>query len=357
MTGRPWRIWLMCLVFLAVPWVLCVLKFDRFALISAPLYVLIAVGMFSVRTWGWYTSIGAAAVLFSLNTLRAAQLPWQMGLVLLVSNTIILVSAFLLFRRELMAPYFFPRLRWWESEERVRTQLLGSLHISDEVFRGEVSDISLSGCFVELTTPLSSSAGHQKPVLSIQLRGKVLTLPVLIMRISRQGRGAGCMFSASALHYKGQIESFIRELLNEDPYAMELKSLAEERFIRAKTGLKGFVIIQGLSYPVKVLDLSVHGARIAIREEVKELLELHLFHIEFHGIVIETRANIRHVGHHDSEFVIGLELLYPIQTAFQIRRLISSLKHAGYETVLRKGNPGDEEEKRKISPMFPFFGG
>ena len=356
MIGRPGRIWFICLVFLCVPVALFFLDFDRFALISAPFYFIIAIGMFGVKKWGWYASLGAGLVLFFLNSLQITQIPWRQSLILLFFNAILLAAGILLFRRELMAPYFFPRLRWWESEERVRTQLLGSLHLGDEVFRGEISDISLSGCFVELNSQVHPSATHQKPVLSIQLRTKVLTLPVLIMRLIHNGYGAGCMFSASALHYRGQIESLIRELLGEDPAALEIKSLAEERFIRAKTGLKGFVIIQGISYPVKVLDLSVHGARITVKEEVKELLELHLFHLEFHGIVIETGAKIRHVKHQDDQFIIGLELVHRFQTVFQIRRLISALKHTGYETIIRKGNPGDENEKRKLSAMFPFFG-
>ena len=353
---RPKTIWVITVLFVAIPVMLFFLDLSSLALVSAPIYLLIAIGIFSVRKWGWYLSLFAGCAVFIINSFALVSLRWSGMFALFVFNGLLLASGIILFRRELMAPYFFPRLRWWESEERIRTQLLGHLQLNHDVYEGEISDISLSGCFMELNTPVDKAISHRRPVLSIQLRSRKLEIPVLIMRLIRSGYGIGCMFSASALQYKGQIENLIREMLHQDPSHIESKNLTEERFVRAKTGFKGFVIIKGSSYPVKVLDISLHGARISVSEEVEELLELHLFHIEFHRISIEVDAKIRHVQHQGETFIIGLEFVPSLHSSLQLRRLVSSLKHAGYETMIRRGDPKNQKEKRRISPLFPFFG-
>ena len=352
---RPARIWVICILLVLYPPSLYIIGMSRYALLSAPFYVIIALGFLFVRKWSWYTSISGTAALLVLNSIEMFRQSFLSGVYLLIANIILLFTGFALFRKELMAPYFFPRLRWWESEERIRTQLLGDLRLGGDSFHGEISDISLSGCFVELSDPVDEAVSRRKPVLTVNLRSKKLSLPVIIMRLIRNGYGVGCMFSAKALQYKGHLEHLIRELLSEDASALEIKSLAEERFIRAKAGLKGFVIIQGISYPVKVLDVSTHGARISVGEDVAELLELSLFHIEFHGIVIEVDAKIRHARHQEDSFIVGLELFHSFQSSIQTHRLIAALKHAGYETVVRRGSPADHGEKRRLTPIFPFL--
>ncbi len=319
---------MICILFILFPPVLFILGMHRYALFSAPFYIVTAAGFLFVRKWSWYTTLLSTLALLVLNTRELLPLSNPAGILLLAGNIILIFSGILLFRKEMMAPYFFPRLRWWEADERVRTQLLGDLSFDAQTYRGEISDISLSGCFVEFSEPVDETSVHRKPVLTVHLRNRKLTLPVLIMRLIRDRYGVGCMFAAKSLQYKGDLEHLIRELLFEDPSALELKSLAEERFVRAKTGLKGFVIIQGISYPVKVLDISKRGTRISIGEHVAELLELNLFHLEFHGIVIEVEARIRHVQHEDSVFIAGLELFHSIQSYFLIRRLIYSLKQS-----------------------------
>ena len=52
--------------------------------------------------------------------------------------------------REIRVPYFFPRIRWWESDPRYKLSVQTKVAREDTTeLEGEIMDLSLTGCFVK----------------------------------------------------------------------------------------------------------------------------------------------------------------------------------------------------------------
>jgi len=100
----------------------------------------------SMRSWSYKTFLACMTLMTALNVYQKIQYPRYFSWGMLVVFTLInlgVVSFFLL--REMRAPYFDPKLRWWEVKPRFRGDLLtvkiGGLKMENAV----VADISQSG--------------------------------------------------------------------------------------------------------------------------------------------------------------------------------------------------------------------
>jgi Tfp pilus assembly protein PilZ len=52
-------------------------------------------------------------------------------------------------------PYFFPNIRWWESDPRYRLSVPATLERTDMPFlAGDILDLSMGGCFMKLRSDL-----------------------------------------------------------------------------------------------------------------------------------------------------------------------------------------------------------
>jgi hypothetical protein len=53
--------------------------------------------------------------------------------------------------REVRVPYFFPKIRWWESDPRYRLSVPVTLQRQGvDAIRADILDLSLGGCFIKL---------------------------------------------------------------------------------------------------------------------------------------------------------------------------------------------------------------
>jgi Tfp pilus assembly protein PilZ len=52
-------------------------------------------------------------------------------------------------QRELRVPYFSPKINWWESDPRYKISVPVEMACADRFYRGEIMDISSSGCFIK----------------------------------------------------------------------------------------------------------------------------------------------------------------------------------------------------------------
>ena len=113
-------------------------------------------GLWEVRRWSWY-------VLATTNTL----LVYQNFSVLadygethykpLIYLIAIMILSGVTYRvaREIRVPYFFPRIRWWESNPRYKIEMPSVLKRQDgSVIEGLILDLSVTGCFVKLRSEL-----------------------------------------------------------------------------------------------------------------------------------------------------------------------------------------------------------
>jgi uncharacterized protein (TIGR02266 family) len=51
-------------------------------------------------------------------------------------------------------PYFSPKIAWWESDPRYKISVPTQMTCSDHFYKGDIMDISASGCFIKTKDPL-----------------------------------------------------------------------------------------------------------------------------------------------------------------------------------------------------------
>jgi hypothetical protein len=132
-------------------------------------YYLITICLLSIRNWGWWIFILSSLYLIAYNVRGYLLNPFYTPLSLLIYTLVLTTAASLLFRKELIAPYFNPRLRWWETDKRFELSFQCRLKWGEETITIPVTDISRGGCFL--------ATGRSVPL------GKTLTLEISINRL------------------------------------------------------------------------------------------------------------------------------------------------------------------------------
>ncbi len=63
--------------------------------------------------------------------------------------TCAILGTIMLVKMELRVPYFTPKIAWWESDPRYKISVPTQMTASDHLYKGEIMDISSSGCFIK----------------------------------------------------------------------------------------------------------------------------------------------------------------------------------------------------------------
>ena len=142
-------------------------------------YPVAAVSIYSVTKAGWWIFIAAAAGIFIYNIIAYIQNPMVSLFGVLVFDLVLFLAAGFFFRKHIIAPYFNPRLRWWEQASRYDINLGVAIEYSNSYELGYLEDISMGGCFIRISEnvkvgtvyPLKISLGKQ---LSVSIKGKIM---------------------------------------------------------------------------------------------------------------------------------------------------------------------------------------
>ncbi len=127
-----------------------------FYYITVFLGVLTGYGLWEMKRWSWYCFVVTQILVAYSNASYVFNYSEShhktFGLLIAIILQIILV---LRVDREVRVPYLFPRIRWWESNPRLRLSCPVILtRKSGEMIEGEILDISLAGCFIKLRQDL-----------------------------------------------------------------------------------------------------------------------------------------------------------------------------------------------------------
>ena len=141
-----------------------ILVLPSYHLIGA-LAILTGYGFWEMRRWAWHLFLGLQVFVLGENTYILTNYADSHHKMLVFCLAIGLQAA-LLYRvhREIRVPYFFPRIRWWESNPRYRLSVPTQLGRADSASpsgaevaaaspadygSGEILDVSLAGCFIK----------------------------------------------------------------------------------------------------------------------------------------------------------------------------------------------------------------
>jgi hypothetical protein len=139
-------------------------------------YLLCAISIYSVRKWGWWLFIASSVFLVSRNIVVFFINPFVSLLLILLYNLVLTAGAAFFFRKHLIAPYFNPRLRIWELEERYQIEMI--VAVDDLKHPAELMDISAGGCFIRTIETIPVKDSYNIIIicqtLQISLRAKLI---------------------------------------------------------------------------------------------------------------------------------------------------------------------------------------
>lgn len=72
----------------------------------------------------------------------------------LAFSTCLILAVLYILKLELRVPYFSPKIAWWESDPRYKISVPAQMTCSDHFYRGDIMDISASGCFIKTKDPI-----------------------------------------------------------------------------------------------------------------------------------------------------------------------------------------------------------
>jgi hypothetical protein len=189
------------------------------ALAFAILTPLIGLCVWTVHRWAYLALIAFTALVLVNNIVVGAsgrgvanlaeQLALFAGLALLILIEV---------RKEFYAPYFNPRLRWWEQAQRyltdrirVRVKEFGTNSV---LFEANSFDISATGIYVVSGHPVKPGDVFGMDVHLPGGKKSYVTGEVVWMHggNDRNPQGFGCRFTAMDRHFKAEIRSAIRAL-------------------------------------------------------------------------------------------------------------------------------------------------
>lgn len=117
--------------------------------------ILTGYGFHSMQRWAWYTFLVTEVMVAYANAvvLLDYSASHHKLLAFLFSLSLLLGLLFAV-AREVRVPYFFPKIRWWESNPRYKLSIPVNVELTDDQgilhYSGEILDISVGGCFIKI---------------------------------------------------------------------------------------------------------------------------------------------------------------------------------------------------------------
>jgi c-di-GMP-binding flagellar brake protein YcgR len=251
-------------------------------IIVLSLYPVSAVAVFSVKKWGWYLFIGCALALLAYNGYVFSLSPRYNVVFLLLYNLAIAFVAGVFFRRHVIAPYFNPRLRWWETEPRYRIEVYGEMEAEGKRLRVELLDISTGGCFGSLKTRLRLGDSYRMSLHCMQQEVEITGKLLRIVTLEGGLLGCGFMFmnktgeQEKALHgilttlERGNLRNWDREALQErraGDAATRGQVKTPSRYLVTHSV---HLLTDGVRIPCTIADISKNGCFIRTEHELSQ---------------------------------------------------------------------------------------
>lgn len=113
------------------------------------------IALFKMRAWAWHLFVFHAVLMFGEQFYVAYNYAENhiVEIPLIFVSLTIICTVFLV-KLELRVPYFSPKIAWWENDPRYKISVSAEMSSADHFYRGDIMDISASGCFIKTKDPL-----------------------------------------------------------------------------------------------------------------------------------------------------------------------------------------------------------
>ncbi|MBX9766059.1 MAG: PilZ domain-containing protein [Bdellovibrionales bacterium] len=162
----------------------------NFLIFASGAYVA-GLGLWRVKPWGYGLYLGFASLVIAFNLYQFSMYPDSIDYLNVVACALVVAGAGVLLTGDTTAPFFNPRLRWWERSERTEARIVGLFTFNGQSVEKEVLDLSKTGVFSDL--PFALKVGdilHFK----IQYEGIQFESDLKMIRATERPHGFGLMY-------------------------------------------------------------------------------------------------------------------------------------------------------------------
>jgi hypothetical protein len=334
------------------------------------IYPVCAVSIFFVKKWGWYLFIVLSIVLIGYNIGVYLLNPRYNILMIIFYNVVLTCSAGVFFRKNVIAPYFNPRLRWWENDERYHIDLFAEIHVLTEVDKADILDISVSGCFITPSVRLLLGEVYQ---ITLNWIKKSILVKAKVMRISSAKeiyRGYGIMF----MDLDESEKSFIREIIH-DLHHANLEDSVRLSFDEKIVNNSNEILVKGLTdsnsrslrfktthrvifiehnFIARIIDFSKSGVLIELLDEL-EIGKIYEFVIDCLNYKLFIKGKVVRESKSDHYYSYGILFVdTSISQEGYLKEIVYSLKKAGFRHRLMDAKPVSQEVINKSVENTPY---
>ena len=317
-------------------------------------YPISAAAIFSVRKWGWYLFIGSAVVLISYNVYVFSLSPRYNLFLLILYNIAIAVVAGIFFRKHVIAPYFNPRLRWWETEPRFSITIYLDIHRDTTSIRGELLDISMSGCFVSAADHLRTGQVCQMTLHCMQRQVDIAGRLLRSVSLEANLMGYGIMFvKMSAVQEdelrgiigileRGGLRNMKRDVEQERTGAEAAARVPKKTAPRYLVSHSAFLIQDDVRYPCTIIDISKHGCLVATESDLTVNARYGMrIRCMKNELTVQARIERKTSLHGMTGFGVAFVDLSGPRT-HELRKIIHTLKRIGSQNRTKTASPVPE---------------
>jgi uncharacterized membrane protein (DUF2068 family) len=253
---------LIAAVFFDIPLHLCVsILLSPFYYVVTFIAVIAGYGLWETQRWSWYCFVLAQALIIYENAVFVSNYGESHHKVFaFIFYLLVQALFFVRVGEEIRVPYFFPKIRWWESNPRLKLSVPATLvRASGLEISGSILDLSVMGCFLKTKDELQL---NEKVTLKSNLYGQDLSCTGSIVWCAQTSvthpHGVGIKFDLLPkpqrrvlrliTHRLKRISAFYRRsryLMSQDEFIAELDRLEKHKledssqFTPWKRGKKG----------------------------------------------------------------------------------------------------------------------
>jgi hypothetical protein len=124
-------------------------------LLLSPMFYLVSLvavfsgwGLWEMHRWAWYMlSVANIAILYQTAVVMNQYSESHHRVSAFFLSVLTILLFFLRISKEVRVPYFFPKIRWWESDPRYRLAVQSEItrKVSEEKLNAEILDLSATG--------------------------------------------------------------------------------------------------------------------------------------------------------------------------------------------------------------------
>lgn len=335
------------------------------------IYPISAVALYSVKKWGWYLFLGCVLILIGYNIFVYFLNPRYSLSVLIIFNVVLAVVAGIFFRKHVIAPYFNPRLRWWETKPRFKIDIHADIMLDDQILSGDILDLSISGFFMAFDTSLSLGQVYTFDLKclkrSVKVSGKVMRKST-----EKEGyNGLGIMFVRLTKKEKTGINTIIKDLekgglrdSSRDRAAAETGETGrpELRPTASRYTLAHDAVLSGGNRTIncRMLDISKNGCLITTEQAISEKQtisekQIYQMNIRCMNLEIEIDSRIKRKPEPHGAKQYAMEFVdITKEKKHSLNILVQTLKKIGAKNRIEESTPLPDEEIDKTVLGTPY---